>query len=326
MTDLGRLERVGAMRDVWPDEARDFTPWLASETNITLLSETLGLGPDGLEVEGVEEFVGPFRADILCRDTNSAEGDRVLIENMYGRSDHDHLGKLLTYGAGLRARTVVLIAEDIRPEHRAALDWLNTLSDDDHRFFAVTVDLWRIGDSLTAPRFNVVVAPNDWTRAVRSPATRSQSEFGDLYVRYWTGLAEVIASRETAIRPRKALSQYWTTFGLGRTHFQLAANASARDSFLTAAFEAFGAGPRVGFRQLHSERAAIEAELGFLLEWDEVEGRKVAKASVRRPADVRDIEDWPSQHAWLADKLTALYRVLAPRVRHLDLTDTDDFS
>lgn len=326
MTDLGRLERVAAMRDVWPDEARDFTPWLALEANIALLSETLGLGPDGLEVEGVEEFVGPFRADILCRDTNSAEGDRILIENMYGRSDHDHLGKLLTYGAGLRARTVVLIAEDIRPEHRAALDWLNTLSDDDHRFFAVTVDIWKIGNSLPAPRFNVVVAPNDWTRAVRSPTTRSQSEFGDLYVRYWTGLAEMIASRDTDIRPRKALSQYWTTFGLGRTHFQLAANASARDSFLTAAFEAFGAAPRVGFRQLQSERAAIESELGFPLEWDEVEGRKVAKASVRRRADVRDVEDWPSQHAWLADRLTALYRVFSPGVRDLDLTVTEDFS
>ncbi len=129
---ISTLESVD-VRQVWPDESRDFTPWLAESENLTRLGDALGLT---LEPRGTEQEVGSFSADILCRrlDGGSDEESWVVIENQYGRTNHDHLGKLLTYTAGLKARTAVWIAEEFRDEHRAALDLLNASSAPDHVF------------------------------------------------------------------------------------------------------------------------------------------------------------------------------------------------
>jgi hypothetical protein len=135
VTQLGRLQRIGDLRTTWPDEARDFTPWLAQEENLQLLAEFLGLGPEGLELESVEKFVGPYRADILCRDTTS--GDWVLIENQLERTDHNHLGQLVVYAAGLEAKTIVWVSKQVLPEHKAAMEWLNGISDGGPKFFAL---------------------------------------------------------------------------------------------------------------------------------------------------------------------------------------------
>src|SRR5262249_26060682 len=128
---LGRLERV-ELREVWEKEAEDFTPWLGTEANITLLGDSIGLD---LEVEAQEKEVGPFRADILCKDT--ATGNWVLIENQLERTDHTHLGQLLTYAAGLSAVTVVWIASEFTDEHRATLDWLNEITNEQFTFFGL---------------------------------------------------------------------------------------------------------------------------------------------------------------------------------------------
>jgi hypothetical protein len=157
---LGRLERVD-LRTAWLSESGDFTPWLASEENISLLGDTIHLE---LEVEAQEKNVGPFRADILCKDT--ASDNWVLIENQLERTDHSHLGQLITYAAGLQAVTIVWIAERFTEEHRAALDWLNEATSEDINFFGLEVERWRIGNSPVAPKFNVVSSPNDWTRRV----------------------------------------------------------------------------------------------------------------------------------------------------------------
>jgi hypothetical protein len=160
MTELGRLERV-ELRNIWQSEAQHFTPWLAREDNLALLADTLGID---LELEAVERNVGPFRADILCKDTISDSW--VLIENQLERTDHTHLGQLMTYAAGLNAVTIVWIAARIADEHRAAMDWLNDITTGDVQFFALEVELWRIGDSPAAPKFNVVSKPNDWSRSL----------------------------------------------------------------------------------------------------------------------------------------------------------------
>ena len=146
---LGRLERV-ELRDYWEHEGSDFTPWLASEENIALLSETIGLE---LEVQQEEAAVGPFRADILCRDTASDE--LVIIENQLEKTDHKHLGQTITYASGLDAVNIVWIAARFTEEHRAALDWLNRITHEEFRFFGIEIELWRIGKSVPAPKFNI---------------------------------------------------------------------------------------------------------------------------------------------------------------------------
>jgi RecB family endonuclease NucS len=130
---LGRLEKV-ELRSFWKKEDRDFTPWLAQDENIQLLSETIGIE---LEVQSQEEGVGPFRADILCMDM--ANNHFVLIENQLEKTDHTHLGQLMTYAAGLDAVSIIWIAQKFTEEHRAALDWLNRITDSTFNFFGIEI-------------------------------------------------------------------------------------------------------------------------------------------------------------------------------------------
>jgi len=179
MSNLGRLEKV-ELRDIWKTEDRDFTPWLAQEDNMVVLSETLAMD---LEVEAQERNVGPFRADILCKDT--FDSSWVLIENQLERTDHTHLGQLLTYAAGLEAVTIVWIAAKVTDEHRAALDWLNDHTDEKIRFFGLEVELWKIGQSLAAPKFNIVSKPNEWTRSISRASSRIESEAVTAFKQMW---------------------------------------------------------------------------------------------------------------------------------------------
>ena len=142
MVDLGTIEQVD-LREVWPHEAQDFTPWLSA--NLDKLGEALGLD---LELHESEAPVGPFSLDVLAHDRGN---DRpVIIENQLGSTNHGHLGQLLTYAAGYDAGVIVWLTGDFQDEHRAALDWLNQRTGEDTAFFGVVVvmarDLPRIFD------------------------------------------------------------------------------------------------------------------------------------------------------------------------------------
>lgn len=322
MTLLGQFHRVRNIRTVWPNEARDFTPWLASQ--IGALSEALGLGETGLEVQDTEVPVGAYFADIVAKDMTQTGEPLVLIENQYGRSDHDHFGKILTYASGLEASTVVLICEHLREEHRTALTWLNTITGDDHAFFAVELELWRIDDSPVAPKFNVVVEPDDWARMAKAvKRAETQGELTDLkklYVQYWGAFRDYVIARNetdgtTWLRPRKPQPQQWTGFAIGRSGIELNATLNSLNNWIKA--ELTLNGPQAaGWRNaLLTEQAEIEAELGFALEWDELKGTQQALRVYCEGQDPTQAEDWPRQHAWLYDRLTDLYRVFYERVR-----------
>lgn len=154
---LGELVEV-PLREIWSDEAASFTPWLAKPEHLKKLGDTLGME---LEPEDEEVSVGPFSADILCKDT--VDGSWVVIENQIEKTDHRHLGQILTYAAGLGAKTLVWVASKFTEEHRAALDWLNEHTSDEISFFGLEIEVWRIGDSAPAPKFNIVCKPNDWS-------------------------------------------------------------------------------------------------------------------------------------------------------------------
>ena len=218
---LGRLERVN-LRDAWFGEATDFTPWLAQPENMALLGEAIGIE---LEVESQEANVGPFRADILCRDT--INGHYVLIENQLERTDHTHLGQLLTYAAGLDAASIVWVAARFTEEHRAALDWLNNATSSGFNFFGLEIELWRIGGSAMAPKFNVISKPNDWSKAVREQAAGAQSgeltEFQRLHLEFWTQFRQYLEDRGSSIHSGRPSKDHWTNVAVGRTNFGLSA-------------------------------------------------------------------------------------------------------
>jgi hypothetical protein len=168
--ELSRLQPVD-LREAWKNESADFTPWLASKENLPLLGEALGIE---LELESTEKSVGPFFADILCRVPGSDQW--VLIENQLEQTDHTHLGQIITYAAGLNAVTVIWVARKFVEQHRAALDWLNEVTGEGTNFFGVEVELWRIGDSQMAPKFNVVSRPNSWVKQTRKPTGQAWDE------------------------------------------------------------------------------------------------------------------------------------------------------
>ena len=158
---LGNLELVN-LRDVWQHEAHDFTKWLAEEENLTLLGETIGIEMELLETES---SVGSFSADIFAEEVGT--GRKVVIENQLEDTNHDHLGKIITYAAGKGAEVVIWVVAHARDEHKQAIEWLNEHTDSDFAFFLVEIEVWRIGKSVPAPRFNIVERPNDWAKMVK---------------------------------------------------------------------------------------------------------------------------------------------------------------
>ena len=181
--EFGELTRV-AVSEVWPHEAHHFTPWLAD--NLDRLAKAIGIP---LELEDTEVAVEGYSADITA--TNRDNGHRVLIENQYGRTDHQHLGQILTYLAGLEAQTVVWISEEFTEPHLSAIRWLNEHTAEPFSFLAVRLSLVRITDSPIAPRFEVVERPNSWDRVVRASShTGELSETGAFRREFWTYYSE----------------------------------------------------------------------------------------------------------------------------------------
>jgi hypothetical protein len=313
---LGRLAQID-LREVWTSEGGDFTPWLALEENIALLGQTIGLQ---LEVEAQEKDVGPFRADILCKDTDTEQW--VLIENQLERTDHGHLGQLLTYAAGLKAVTIVWIARQFTEEHRAALDWLNEITEERFQFFGLEVEAWRIGESLPAPKFNIVSKPNDWSKQVAGGAARvaEVTEGKRLQLEFWTAFRDYAGQHAKRIRPTKPLPQHWMTVALGRSGFHLSGIASVSGELeLRVEFVIVHTKSATCFTKLEAERAAIEAEFGEPLTWYSAEGVKARRIFLRRAADLEDRSAWPEYCEWLTVKLDRLHEVFQPRVKSLDL-------
>ena len=303
------------MRSAWADEAGDFTPWLAREENLALLGQTLGLE---LEFEAQEKNVGPFRADILCRDT--ATDNWVLVENQLGKTDHTHLGQLMTYAAGLKAVTIVWIAHTFADEHRAAMDWLNEVTADEVNFFGLEIELWRIGGSPPAPKFNVVSEPNEWSRSV--DVTGELTERQQLYLDYWTAFRQCMLDSDTVVRPAKPQKENWLAFSVGRTNFFLYAIANVRDEFLAAYLSIMGPDRIAYFRLLAMQRDEIEGEMQLELDWREKPDRKESHVYFQKPGtDPTDRDDWPNQHKLLCDVVDRFYRVFSPRIKALDASE-----
>ena len=316
---MGRLERVD-LNEAWETEDGDFTPWLASEDNIALLGDTIGMD---LEVEAQEKQVGPFRADILCLDT--ADNHWVLIENQLYRTDHTHLGQLMTYAAGLDAVTIVWIARQFTDEHRAALDWLNEITDDVIRFFGIEVELWRIGDSPMAPKFNIVSKPNDWTatsKRVRQQLSDELTPYRQLQVDYWGELQKLMQQRQGNVRPRKPLIQHWMPFAIGRTNFNLLANFTLTKNLISAGLELSGADAQAHFALLLKDKEAIENEMGKTLIWDQKPGTSYRYIGTAKDnCDLKNKDTWPELLEWQFQELEAYYRVFAPRIKDLNAED-----
>jgi Domain of unknown function (DUF4268) len=312
---LGELKAV-ELREVWSNEANDFTPWLSSEENLRLLGATISLE---LELVETEKTVGPYRADVLCRDT--VTDSLVLIENQLEKTNHTHLGQLLTYAAGLNTVTIVWIASRFTEEHRAAIDWLNTLTPDDINFFALEVEVWQIGDSSPAPKFNVVSKPNDWTKGQAGIRTKFESSevsrTGKLQLEYWTALKELLDQSSKILSARKPRPQYWYPLAIGRTKFHLSARVKTKDSMLECSLVIKGPLVKHHFAALKEHEVEIAQKLGDDVIWNEMQGKKSSEILINVVCNPTDKSDWPTQHKWFMKTLESMYQVFSPLVKEL---------
>lgn len=319
---LGQLEAV-PLREVWPHEAGSFTPWLAQCENLRLLGDVIGMQ---LECEGQEQAVGSFSADILCRDISTDH--LVLIENQIERTDHTHLGQVITYAAGLKVHTVIWVAREFREEHRAALDWLNEITSEEMSFIGVEVQLWRIGDSIPAPTFNIISKPNNWSREIRETA-REAGELTQgkaLQRDYWEAFMQYLQDNGFPGNTPKPLAQHWMNFPVGRSGMKLSVVASAynnslqtydtgelRVEFVLESVSASSQFPLMEQQQDQINNALVPDPV----EWYSKDGVRMKRIFVTRPADIADRTDWPNQHAWLHQRLLKFSDVFRPIVANL---------
>lgn len=226
---LGRLEKV-ELRDVWKHEAKDFSDWLAIPENMQMLGEALDID---IEVIDREVEVGKYRIDILAKE-NYTE-NKINIENQLEVSDHDHLGKIITYAAGLDAKYVVWVLKDVRDEHLKAIQWLNDIVNDDVYFFLVKVELWKISNSEPAPSFEILSTKNNWVSTMKksSSASESKNNYKDQHEKhheFWLNFEIYLKNNNITIKHHKPRPQHWLVFPVNGKYGHVSAIASKQKS------------------------------------------------------------------------------------------------
>ncbi len=292
---LGEITKV-QLRRIWKNEAYDFTPWLAN--NLEKIGEAVGLE---LEFEAKEVSVGPFSADILAKDAGTDKF--VVIENQLEKTDHDHLGKCITYASVLDASAVIWIASKFTDEHKKALDWLNDHTSDDIGFYGVKVELWQIDNSQPAVRFNVVSEPNVVVR--QATKRKEQGELSDrrkTQLEFWTVFREKLAETGKVRSLQTPRPQYWFDVALGKSGINLS------NTFNTDTNE-IGVRVYIGNKKVdewlpyfESKKEIIEGQIGYELVWNPNPENRDKVISLTKHFDLVDKENWKSGIEWLADK------------------------
>ena len=290
---LGRLEKV-ELRDVWKHEALDFTNWLAKEENISLLSDTVGID---IEIIETEASVGSFNVDVLAKDSNT--DSKIIIENQLERTDHDHLGKIITYASGYDAETIIWLVKDVRDEHRKAIEWLNNHLDDKINIFLITIEVWKIGDSAPAPKFNVVESPNNWAKVMKSTSNIGNIELTNtkkFQLEFWTKFKEQEAQINCSVRSPRP--QAWTDLGMGTGKYFMRIEVYKKNLRVGLLVQ----NDREVYESFISDKSNIEACFGETLEWEEKGGRTVGKVSCSKEFILEDLDQWDSNIQWIIDK------------------------
>jgi len=291
--NLSRITKVNP-RDIWKHEALDFTQWLAKDDNISILCEELGI-----EIENVkpEASAGRYNVDIIADEIDSRR--KVIIENQLEPTDHKHLGQILTYASAYDAAIIIWVVTDYTEEHKQAIDWFNRNIAQGISFFLIQIEVYRIGNSDPAPKFNIISEPNDWGKALK------KSEDGDAYSdlklqqkEFWDGLKEYASHANTRLNfGRIAKPQHWfnLSFGTSKCHIALTQNSQKK----YVACEVFIRHGKDLYQILFDNKENIEKELGYEVEWMELPEATASRIIVTHKGDPRNKENWEEYYKWL---------------------------
>jgi len=316
MMSLGKIEAVN-LRDIWKDEAREFTPWLASKEGLSLLSDALGVE---LELIATESRTGAYKADIVARIIDEDEDRIVIIENQLDSTNHAHLGKIITYASGHNAVTCVWVAPTFTDEHRQAMDWLNE-NMPDVTFFALEVGLIRIEDSKPAPQFKIISSPNEWKKAVRASHAKEVSEIKLDQLRFWQEVQEY-ANEQTGgpiQLTRTPRPQHWYNIAIGRTGFRLTFTVNSVSKRVGCEIFMYDESSKQYFDLLQNQKEEIESELGYELEWQRLDERKGSRIVIYRDGTIDNEQERQELIEWLYAKSTEFHQVFGQRILRLDI-------
>jgi len=310
---LSKLKKVD-LREEWQHEATDFTKWLAQEENLQLLSEEIGIDISLIQTEA---SVGKFSVDILAEEENT--GRKIVIENQLETTNHDHLGKIITYASGFDAEIIIWIVKDVRDEHKQAVDWLNEHTDDKINIFAIRMELWQIGDSPYAPKFHVVSKPNDWAKAIKKSTT--QGDLSDrrlMQLEFWTQFQEYATSHKSSLRLRKAYPQHWYDISIGNSKSHISLVVDADNEQIRC--ELYIPGSKPLFKALQDNKSAIEGKLStHELEWMELEGKKASRIRTVHGIEVGNNSNWEKSFQWLLETAQEFQSVFADQMKKLKI-------
>lgn len=267
---LGKLEEVD-IRELWKHEQYDFSEWLSKEENIELLNDEIGLTLTDIQKE---VFVGTYRCDLVAKDETT--GIKVIIENQLEATNHDHLGKIITYASGLDANVVIWIVKEAREEHRSAIEWLNNKTTNELSFFLMEIRAYKIGDSLPAPKFVVVEKPNDFVKTVNTGVdsgelSKAQAE----RLIFWNRFNEVLISRNKPFNVRKATTDHWYSIALGTSEVHIEVTLVNKTNSI--GIEIYINDNKELFDRLYSASKEIQNELGFSMDWQRLDNKKASR-------------------------------------------------
>lgn len=303
---LGKLQEID-IRTVWKHEQYDFSKWLASEENIQELGDTLNLSLTDVETE---KFVGSYRCDILCKD--ELTGKIVLIENQLEPTNHDHLGKIITYASGLDAAVVVWVVSSARDEHASAIEWLNKHTDDEISFFLLEVHAYKIGDSDPAPMFKIIEQPNDFAKTVKAVAKSTDLNETQRYrLEFWTQFNDVLESKGKPFNKRKASTDHWYSVAIGSSEASITIDLVNKEHKVRVGL--WITDSKELFDSLYAKKDQIEASLDFALSWYRLDDKKASSVCTYIPGlDFKAQQNYPQLMNKIIDLVIKMRNAFKP--------------
>ena len=274
--EIGKLKEV-ELRNLWKHEQYDFSEWLSQNENIELLNDILGLTLTDISKE---VYVGSYRCDLVAVDESS--GIKVIIENQLESSNHEHLGKIITYASGLDAQVVVWIVKNAKEEHRSAIEWLNNNTNSDINFFLIELHAYKIGDSLPAPYFEIIEKPNDFIKnnkvnGNKNELNKSQSE----RLIFWNRFNEILIDKGKPFNIRKATTDHWYDVAIGSSSSHISIELINKEKHVRIGL--YMVDDKEYFDKLFANKDTIETQLGIKLEWQRECSGNVSRVKYKLP-------------------------------------------
>ncbi len=304
---LSKLNKV-ELRDVWGHEAIDFTNWLAQQENLDALSEEVGID---IKLVKTEANVGKFSVDILAEE--EASGRKIIVENQLEDTNHDHLGKIITYASGYDAEIIIWIVRDVREEHQKAIEWLNEHTDENISFFLIKIELWQIEGSNPAPRFDVIVSPNEWAKAIKTSPTSGELTNTKLQqLEFWNKFKSYVRENDTRIRLQTPRPQHWYDVSMGSAESHIALTINSRENLIGC--EVYINRNKELFNFLRDRKDEIEKRIGLPIEW--VDAAVASRIKIKKEvSELFNQGESKSYFNWLYEKTVLFQKVFGEYIR-----------